>query len=84
MRIKDTPLGQAKLFPVGKRANVSQTAKDLIEDVRLEACKFGQAESAEDVEQHWVNMQMRMYDLASHIEFLERQVYSGERVVMKF
>jgi hypothetical protein len=77
-------IAKAKLQPVGKQARVSQHAKDLLEDVRLEACKFGQATSAEEIEQHWVNMQMRMYDLASHIEMMERDAYAGPRTSMKF
>lgn len=75
---------QGLLKPVGKQARVSQTAKDLLEDVRITSCQFGNATDATDIAQKFVNMQMRMYELASHIELLERQVYSGERIVMKF
>lgn len=77
-------VAQPALFPVGRTAAVSTAAKDMLEDFRMEACAFGQASAAAEVERRWMNMQMRFHELAEYVGGLEQSLNIGRDVVMKF
>jgi len=81
---KGSAVAQKALHPVGKQARVSQTSKELMEDLRQAACEFGAATAAEEVAQKFEKMQMRMYDLAYFIGTVEQQAGHDRDITMKF
>lgn len=81
---RGSAVAQPKLLPVGKQVTLSNTAKELLEDFRLESCRFGQATDAKDIEKQWEKMQLRMYDLAYHISIMERAAGNDRSTVLKF
>jgi hypothetical protein len=69
---KDSAVAKAHIKPLGRTARVSQEAAGLMNDLRIESCRFGGAKEAAEIEQAWINMQMRFADLAEFVGKLER------------
>lgn len=81
---KGSSEAQSKLYPLGKSVPVSQKASDLIQELRNEAAKFGNAQGAEAVETQFHVMQQRMFELAEYVGMIEKWHGTERDTLMKF
>lgn len=63
---------------------VSQSAYELLEDLRMAILEFAAAVSAADVEQKYVNMEMRRRELSVYVSSVEKWQGTEQSVVMQF